>query len=852
MKKVFLKRLAAGAAASLCAVTMVACGGGEAAKTTSGTGPSNPSGATYDNETTPLTLSTQALDGVFNPFFYTSGYDGEIVGSTQIGMLSTDSNGSVKVGDDEPCVVKDYNITTTDERTDKTDKEDYDNYYTTYEFVIKNDIKFADGTPLTIQDVLFNMYVLLDPVYTGSTTMYSTNIKGLKAYRAQSLDAGEQENAEAYFNQKASERIENIQYYCDDDDLNDPDQEAVKQVLKDIETMKPLFKKELESDWNNAEASISSYADSYKFDSAWQVFLFMYGYISIKPQKDDVWDGENTEVPEALNWNGWDERGPKMTKDEIINAVYENMVNNPVEKTRKDNIWKIVTYYATAENLRNELIAQEKSAYYEEAKQSGQLLVPNISGITVDTTKQFYTIDGKTVNYDSNHSVLKIVVNGVDPKAIWNFSFTVAPMHYYSTASEVAKASIDNNNFGVSFGNKDFMDQLQGKLVPMGAGVYKVTTRDGHPENVKEVKDFYNDNVVYFERNTYFYKPAKIKNLRYKVISSNKLYDAVKTGDVDYADPSAKVETVNDIKANYANKMGYKLVDNLGYGYIGVNASKISALEVRRAIMYAMDTSLVLQYYTNEMASIIERPMSSVSWAYPKGATSYYEFVGKQFTSEADQIAFITDLVESAGFTKNSSGIYHRTNPISKQDEKLEYTFSLAGETNDHPAYNTFAKAKTILEKCGFKITVTNDPNALSKLSNGSLTVWAAAWSSTIDPDMYQVYHKDSKATSVNNWGYPYLSNHSSNAEIEDQVQIIEDLSLLIDQGRETTVQAERKEIYRNALDKVMELAVELPTYQRKNLFVYNKAKIDENTLCKDITPYNGPLSRIWEVSFVK
>ena len=37
---------------------------------------------------------------------------------------------------------------------------------TEYEFLIKKDIKFSDGTTLTIKDVLFNMYVYLDPAYT--------------------------------------------------------------------------------------------------------------------------------------------------------------------------------------------------------------------------------------------------------------------------------------------------------------------------------------------------------------------------------------------------------------------------------------------------------------------------------------------------------------------------------------------------------------------------------------------------------------------------------------------------------------------------------------------------------------
>lgn len=865
MKKHIIKKAAFSLLAVSAGITLAACDKGGATTTTDGgqTGTTTTNGGSsekYNNETTPLVIATQTPDGVFNPFFATSAYDQEVVGQTQIGMISTDDNGSVKVGEDEPCVVLDYNIQTTDTRTDKTDKEDYDNYYTTYQFVIKNDLKFSDGSALTIDDVLFNLYVYLDPTYTGSSTIYSTNIKGLKAYRAQSTDSGEAESADTYFSTEAAKRIEAILAWCNSSDTD----AATGQVAEDIEMMKPLFKDELESDWNTAASSLSSYEDTYKFSAAWQLFLYNYGKITLKTQSDDTWDKDKmgTECPEALNWNGWDERGPENggdgNKDYFINAIYSDMVENSNIKTLKSNIKSVISYYATATTFKSALIAEIKSDYYEKIKEEGGLVVKNISGITTSTSDSFTNINGNTVKYDSEHSILQIVVNGVDPKAIWNFSFTVTPMKYYSTAEEIAKVeedkatyganSSERSHFGVDFSSKDFMDTLSSKLVPVGAGTYQVCKSNGDSidPTTGKVAEFFTNNVVYYKRNDYFYKNVNIKYLRYKVVSTTQLYNAVLTGEVDYADPSAKAETVSEINSKYSDTIGYSLVDNLGYGYIGINANYIKAIEVRRAIMYAMDTSLVLNYYTNEMASVIYRPMSKVSWAYPEGAESYYKYVGDMFESEQDQIDFIEELVESAGYTKNKSGIYHRTDPVSGKDDILKITFSLAGETTDHPAYNTFANAKTILNKCGFDITVTTDPNALSKLSSGTLSVWAAAWGSTIDPDMYQVYHKESTATSVNNWGYPYLLDHGTDEELE----IIDELSELIDEGRETTVQSERKDIYSQALDKVMDLAVELPTYQRKNLFVYNKAKIKASSLCQNVTPYNGPLSRIWEVSF--
>ena len=109
-------------------------------------------------------------DGLFNPFFSTSAADGTVVSMTQIGMLSSSyENGDVKVayGDDEAVVVKDYDIVENSNNT------------TTYTFVLKNGILYSDGHPLTMEDVLFNFYVYLDPVYTGSSTLYSSDIIGL-------------------------------------------------------------------------------------------------------------------------------------------------------------------------------------------------------------------------------------------------------------------------------------------------------------------------------------------------------------------------------------------------------------------------------------------------------------------------------------------------------------------------------------------------------------------------------------------------------------------------------------------------------------------------------------------------
>ena len=117
---------------------------------------------------------------------------------------------------------------------------------------------------------------------------------------------------------------------------------------------------------------------------------------------------------------------------------------------------------------------------------------------------------------------------------------------------------------------------------------------------------------------------------------------------------------------------------------------------------------------------------------------------------------------------------------------------------------------------------------------------------------MYQVYHKDSQATSVKNWGYDVILK-DINHKYDEENRIISELSDLIDAGRKTLSEQSRTEIYASALDLVMELAVELPTYQRNDLAVLNTKVIDLKTVNrnKESLVYVGVLGRIWEVNYV-
>ena len=115
---------------------------------------------------------------------------------------------------------------------------------------------------------------------------------------------------------------------------------------------------------------------------------------------------------------------------------------------------------------------------------------------------------------------------------------------------------------------------------------------------------------------------------------------------------------------------------------------------------------------------------------------------------------------------------------------------------------------------------------------------------------MYQVYHMDSQATSTLNWGYKQIKRYSDGM-YKEEYKLIEELSELIDEARETNDKKRRAEIYADALDIVMQLAIELPTYQRDDLYAFNTNKIDITTFTPkgELSPFKGLTSDLHEVS---
>ncbi|KOY15409.1 ABC transporter substrate-binding protein [Paenibacillus xylanivorans] len=167
------------------AIVLSACAGGGGAETTSpGSGTTNP-GTQATPVAAALDAPFQATDlnqlpetakirtdtvivgltdpsGAFTPYFHQSGYDGNVASLLFASLVTVDEKGLPV-----PDLAESWDVSE-DQRT--------------YTFHLRKDSKFSDGSPLTADDVAFTWTILHDKSYDGGFDIFSSKVKGGKAY----------------------------------------------------------------------------------------------------------------------------------------------------------------------------------------------------------------------------------------------------------------------------------------------------------------------------------------------------------------------------------------------------------------------------------------------------------------------------------------------------------------------------------------------------------------------------------------------------------------------------------------------------------------------------------------------
>jgi len=786
-------------------------------------------------ETRTLLLQTSTMDGVYNPFFYSSAYDGYVSNMINVNLLQLNATGAVVAGDEYPTVAQSYSIYYTDNLDTYAPKDTFEaGDYVVYEMVLKNGAEFSNGNAITAEDVLFNYYTLLDPAYDGSSTLYTLPILGLTAYKTQVPD-----DKIATYEAKQIAVLGDIEAQIAADGTATPTFDAA--VAGDA-----YNEAEFNIYWNLFNSKGAAYTQSIiDYVMANYPTYFEENIIAGVPASTYDTVGEKVAAGMAM-WGYGTVTAADGQLDTLTTAFGDTYA---VADLTADIYWGCILQAVGASYEGNLALTLETETaggvdpisyantnfINQAADAAGDTGVANITGLVEGTT----TVAGE------EHETVKIILTQQNPKAILSLGVPVAPEFYYTAGYTYPEDAVVN--YGVELNSKAFMDHLKTfNGAPVGAGVYKMISGE----------DFVQGGDVYFERNTKFETMggenvynATIKYVTYKVIDTGGEYAALKAGDVDFVDASADSDTMADLTTQEATLTSV-LVDNLGYGYICINPTQIQNINERIALTTVFNLDAVYDYYPNGLADVIYRSMSQVNWAYPEGAEAIYPY--------DETLAAAVTYFKAAGYTYDED--------TKKFTDAPTYRFTLPSAADSHPAGGIFIQAQALLESIGVTSEIKVDANVIANIKDGSVAIYALAWQATPDPDMYQVYDYNSAAESVIANGIKYAQtslNDDSFGTIEvtkmdgtvetmNQAEAIEYLDELIVEGTEYMLAEERKPIYEKALEVLAQLNIELPTYQRKNLSVYNHTVIDSTTLSSTVTPYWGSMAEMWKVDYAK
>ncbi len=759
-------------------------------------------------DTTPLVIGSGAFSEKFSPFFYDTIYDRHVVELTQVKLLTTDRTGAIvfnaSEGETRPYNGVDYFYNgIADTAVDYDEASDT----TKYTVKLRDDIYFSDGVQATADDIIFTYYVFLDPAYVGSTTLRTYPIIGLQDYLTQTTS-----DVYAKYETLANGIIEagRDHEWTDADAWTQEQQDAYWALI--------------DGRWTFEVQGIVDYVNAKYADKAAEALGVSADEIAAEPGLKiaagmtlwgfgDVADGVLT-AKSGKTFKLADGEFPTI-EDYVAETVeaYAGDANEffSTESTNSDN-QSILSY--AKDTFISDLGSQDP--------EMGEG-IPNISGIRkVDD----YTVEITTDGYEA-------------PTIYQLFEGYLAPMHYYGDPEQY---DYDNNMFGHPYNDLSIVEAKTNH--PMGAGPYKFIR--------------YENKVAYFEASEHYFDGEPVtKEVQYRETNTNEFVAALSAGTIDVGDMSgsksnyeeiASYNSNGDINGDVVNTIK---VDNLGYGYIGMNADTMNvggepgseaSKNLRRGIatVFSVYRDTAYDSYYGEAASVINYPISNTSWAAPQKTDPDYKVAfsvdvdgNDIYTDDMDAEAKYAAALDAAvGFFKAAGYTFDEATgkfTAAPEGAKMSYEVIIGGDgTGDHPSFAVLTDAQAALAKIGIDIRI-NDPADGSvmwdALDAGKQEMWCAAWQSTIDPDMYQVYHSSGI---VGRGGSDSNHYHIADPALDEAIVL----------ARQSDDQAYRKQVYKTALDIIVDWAVEIPAYQRQNATIYSSQRIVPESMLPDSTTF--------------
>lgn len=398
---------------------------------------------------------------------------------------------------------------------------------------------------------------------------------------------------------------------------------------------------------------------------------------------------------------------------------------------------------------------------------------------------------------------LSITLSQYDSAVLETLSIYIAPMHHYVDGERFDAEKAD---FGFEKGSLSVIRERD--RTAMGTGPYRYS----HEQ----------DGAIFLTASDNFRlgKP-KTDNIIIRQAESENALSAVMSGDVDIMQtiPDSK-EYQRILSRSFSNGsvMAYEYPSD-SYGYIGVNAervcvdSDVSSYEskmLRRgiAILFSVCRRQAINDYFGQSAFVVEYPLAPFSWAYPDSLKNAHEYDtdGRKIYSESMSDE---DMLEAA--ISAAKGCF-----AASGVKKAKYTLALCAQNEDHPAYKLAQTVAELLSEFGIRLKISWVPDEnvfFERLGAGEYDLWAAAWETAAEPDMHSCYHSQ---------GIGALNYYNISDSRLDE---------LIIEARATVDSDLRRNLYAECCEIILDWAVEIPLYCRKELTVVSEERVNTDTL---------------------
>lgn len=468
----------------------------------------------------------------------------------------------------------------------------------------------------------------------------------------------------------------------------------------------------------------------------------------LNPNGELVDEAGHVEVEEVVAEDG-------STKYVYTVSIQEGMVFSDGEAVTIDDL--IFSYYVYADPT------------YDGMNTFGTLDIEGLEAYKsrdeVDSITGIQKIDNYTCRVIFNSANIS-----ADKQIAW---LPLTPEHYY----------------GEGFVKGDLSGVKAKNSAPLGSGAY--------------VFEKYENNIVTLKANeTYFKGCPKIPTLKFQVVNEEDKVDLVLNGEIDITDPGASLEIVAQLDES-TDKAAYSLVDNPGYGYIGINAERVPDVNVRKGLMCLMNREPAVQSYYGALGKVIERPMTPTLAEYPDDAKAYYSY----------DPAKALEYFRAAGYSQVDGKL------VNAEGEQLKIVCGI-GDSSTHPSTPILTQMANDMAQMGAELVVNDlEFSVLStQVQGGELDMWVMAWGNATDCDLTQMFGSRG--------GSNYQRYYSK--EIDNiQAEILKTIDF-----------EERCALVEKELDMIMEAAIYMPVYQRKNMEIYNETTLNTDTLPEETTTY--------------